>query len=164
MKLTGEQMDRLRMGALTAIDGLWFLAAERRLGFESALELDMEVWRGYGSVILKRVARAMGIEVDPDDPPDMETMCDMLLVLCGIDGTDCGYEKTGRDAAVLTVRRCPWHENLANAGRQDLVPCEEVDNNTFIHWLKAIDPSVSFELTHSLPRGDDRCEWILRRD
>ncbi len=163
MALSGEQMDRLRMGALTAIDGLWFLAAERRLGFQAALELDMDVWRDYGSVMLKRVAKAMGIEVDPEDPPDIRTMCEMMLVLCDVDGTRCAYEITGEGEAVLTVRHCPWYENLANAGRQDLVPCEEVDNNTFMHWLKAIDPRVEFELTHSLPRGDDRCEWILKR-
>lgn len=163
MEISGDQMEKLRLGALTAIDGLWFLAAERKLGFKAALELDMEVWRDYGSVMLKRVARAAGLELDPADPPDMETVCDLIAALCEIDGTECRAEITGPGEALLTVPRCSWWDNLSRAGRQDVVPCEEVDNNTFIHWLNAVDPSVEFELTRSLPRGDDRCEWILRR-
>lgn len=163
LEMSGEEMEKLRMGAITAIDGLWFLAAERKLGFETALELDMDVWKNYGTVMLKRVARSMDIETDPEDPPDMDTVGTLVEVLCAIDGTVCKTRVIDEDNAVMTVPHCAWWENLSRAGRQDLVPCEEVDNNTFIHWLKELDPSLEFEITHSLPRGNDRCEWIIRR-
>lgn len=163
MDINREQMDALRMGAMTAIDGLWFMAAETKLGFEAALELDMEVWKNYGMVMLKRVAKAMGIGVDPENPPDLETLGALMEALCDIDGTECKTEVIDEDNAVLTVPRCSWWENLTRAGRQDVIPCEEVDNNTFIWWLKTVDPSLELEITHSLPRGDDRCEWNIRR-
>ena len=57
MDISREQMDELRLGALTAIDGLWFIAVESRHGFDDALELDLEVWKQYGVVILKRIFR-----------------------------------------------------------------------------------------------------------
>jgi hypothetical protein len=163
LEISEQQLDILRMGAITAIDGLWFMAAEAKLGFETALELDMEVWKNYGTVMLKRVARAMGIAIDPASPPDLAILGDLMEVLCLIDGTECRTTVVDEDNAVLVVPHCAWWENLSRAGRQDLIPCEEVDNNTFIHWLKVVDPSLEMEITHSLPRGDDRCEWTLRR-
>lgn len=163
MDLSHQQMDALRTGAITAIDGLWFMAVEGKLGFDAALELDMEVWKGYGSIMLKRVAKAMGVKLDPVNPPDLGTLCSMMEVLCDIDGTECRTTVADADNAVLTVPRCSWWENLNRAGRQDLVPCEEVDNKTFIRWLETADPSLEMELTHSLPRGDDRCEWRIKR-
>lgn len=163
MDLSDEQMDLLRMGAITAIDGLWFMAVEGMLGFESALDLDMEVWRNYGMVMLRRVSKAMGIRVDPENPPDLATLGALMEVLCWIDGTECRTTVTDEDNAVLTIPHCAWWENLTRAGRQDLIPCEEVDNNTFIWWLKAVDPSLEREITYSLPRGDNRCEWMITR-
>jgi hypothetical protein len=163
LEISEQQLDILRMGAITAIDGLWFLAAEKKLGFDGALELDMEVWKNYGSVMLKRVARAMEITVDPANPPGLATLGDLMEVLCVIDGTECKTTVIDTDNAVLTVPHCAWWEHLSRAGRQDIIPCEEVDNNTFVYWLHAVDPSLEMEITHSLPRGDDRCEWRLRR-
>lgn len=163
MDISREQLDALRMGAITAIDGLWFMASEGKLGFDTALELDMEVWKNYGTIMLKRVAKAMGVELDPGDPPDLGTLCSMMEVLCAIDGTECATNVTDADNAVLTVPRCSWWDNLTRAGRQEIIPCEEVDNNTFIWWLETADPSLEMEITHSLPRGDDRCEWRISR-
>jgi len=163
LEISREQMDALRMGAMTAIDGLWFMASESKLGFEAALELDMEVWKNYGMVMLKRVAKAMGLTINPEDPPDLETLGALMEALCDIDGTECRTTVIDADNAVLTVPRCSWWDNLTRAGRQDIIPCEEVDNNTFIWWMKTIDPSLELEITHSLPRGDDRCEWKISR-
>jgi Family of unknown function (DUF6125) len=163
LDVSREQMDLLRMGALTAIDGIWFMAAEGKLGFDTALELDMEVWKNYGTVMLKRVAKAMGVRLDPDEPPDLVALCRMMEVLCDIDGTRCLTEVIDEDNAVLTVERCAWWDNLTKAGRQDIIPCEDVDNNTFVWWLETADPSLEMEITHSLPRGDERCEWKIRR-
>lgn len=163
MDLTREEMEQLRLGALTAIDGLWFLAAERKLGFDAALELDLEVWKDYGVVMLRRLARARGLELDPADPPGLEALNAILKALCNIDGTQCEYEMLDAHTSEFRVRRCSWWENLRRAGREKVVPCEMIDNTIFVHWLQAVDPAVSMEITRSMPRGHDHCAWILRR-
>ncbi|MHB8894049.1 MAG: DUF6125 family protein [Candidatus Geothermincolia bacterium] len=163
MEIEQADFDELRCGALTAIDGLWFMAAEEKLGFEGALELDVKVWRRYGVVMLKRACKLMGIELDEDNPPDLETVNQLLEVLCAIDGTECSSEVSSPDSGLFTVRRCSWWENLRKAGREADVPCELVDNSTFEAWLEAVDPGLEMEITHSLPRGDQCCTWIIRR-
>ncbi len=162
MEIDREAIDELRCGALRAIDGLWFLAAEDRLGFEGALELDLEVWRRYGVVMLKRACGLLGIELGASPSPDMKTVCRLLEVLCAVDGSECESE-TSADESLFTVKRCTWRESLERAGRAEEVPCELVDNDAFAAWLEAVDPSLEMECTHSLPRGDERCVWIIRR-
>jgi hypothetical protein len=157
-------IDRLRLAAITAIDGLWFMAVERMLGFEAAFELDLEVWKSYGVVQLKRLSRSLGLRLDAEEPPDLETINTLLEALCRIDGTECSWEMAGGGGSVFTVHRCPWWENLCGSGRNEVVNCEVVDNTIFRHWLDNVDASIGMEITHSLPRGDDHCEWTLTRE
>jgi hypothetical protein len=163
LDLTQEQMDELRLGALTAIDGLWFMAVEKALGFETALELDLEVWKQYGLVVIKRLARMLDLPVDPSDPPDLATVNFIMEKICHIDGTSCKGELLSPTEVLFRVYRCSWWENLRRSGRENVVPCEFVDNTIFRHWLQKIDPSIEFEIIRSLPRGDDHCEWIIKR-
>lgn len=163
MSISEAEMNELRMGALTAIDGLWFLAAEKKLGFETALELDLDVWRSYGPVMLKRVAKLMGITIGPDEPVDMATLNAVTEILCEVDGTECSSEVTDENTSVFKIHRCSWYENLKSAGRDDVIPCEMIDKEIYGHWLAHIDPSLEMEITHSIPQGDDYCGWILRR-
>jgi hypothetical protein len=163
LRIDNDQMQELRQGALTAIDGLWFMAVEKRYGFDAALELDLEVWKNYGRVLLKRISRMQGLALDPYSPPDLATINFLLEAVCHIDGTRCAGE-VREDEIVFRVQSCTWWDNLSRSGRESHVPCEFVDNTIFRDWLEAIDPTVSFEITHSLPRGDDHCEWIIRKE
>ncbi len=162
MHIGPEQIQELRLGALTAIDGLWFMALEDRYGFDVALEVDLEVWKKYGRVMMKRVARMLGSTIDPDNPPDLATINLLLETVCRVDGTQC-EGKVGDGEIVFRVLRCSWWDNLNRSGRESHVPCEFVDNTIFRDWLEAVDPTVSFEITHSLPRGDDHCEWVIKK-
>lgn len=162
MEVTPRQLEELRLGALTAIDGLWFMAVEKKFGYDAALELDLEVWKDYGLVLLKRLSRMLGLPLDPADPPGLETVNFLLETVCQVDGTVCEGE-VGDGAITFRVHRCSWWDNLSRSGREEHVPCEFVDNTIFRHWLEAVDPSLDFEITHSLPRGDDHCEWVIRK-
>ncbi len=163
MELTESQLQKLRLGALTAIDGLWFLEVESRYGFDAALEVDIEVWKKYGLVILKRMARMIGIDLSSERPPDPATVNFLMENICRIDGTECEGEVDERGDIVFRVTRCSWWENLKSAGRENVVPCEHIDNTIFRHWLRAVDPRLDFEITASMPRGADFCEWVIRR-
>lgn len=163
MDVEGWVIDELRRGAMTAIDGLWFMAAEKRLGFEGALELDIDVWKQYGLIMLKRAAKLLNVELDPANPPDLETVNSLLEVLCAVDGTECSSDVTSVDTSVFTVRRCSWWDNLKKAGREEFVPCDIIDNATFEAWLEAVDPSLEMANTRSLPEGDECCRWMIWR-
>jgi len=94
---------------------------------------------------------------------ELATVNHLLEILCAIDGTECSSEVTSPATSLFTVNRCTWWENLKKAGREAEVPCELVDESTFEAWLAEVDPTLEMEITHSLPRGDSRCTWVIRR-
>jgi hypothetical protein len=160
MHLAIEQIDGLRMGALTAIDGLWFLALESKLGFDAALEIDLEVWKNYGVVLMKRIARAAGMDLNKGAAKDLRTVRFLLETLCLIDGTKAHIEMTDESSLAYLTESCPWWDNLKKSGR-DSHPCEMIDNVIFRHWLAALDVSLTMEITHSRPRGDGYCRFSI---
>jgi hypothetical protein len=48
---------KLVSGLALAVDGLWFMAAEKASGYDKALDMDVDVWVGYARVVVKRIRR-----------------------------------------------------------------------------------------------------------
>ncbi len=111
MEINDEQLERLRLGALTAIDGLWFLELEKRFGFEKALEIDLEVWKSYGVVLLKRIARMNNVALDPGKIMPFEDVLFFIGALSRIDGTEYSARIAEDGWPEFRVDRCPWYEN-----------------------------------------------------
>lgn len=147
----------LTRSALTAVDGLWFLEVEREMGFKKAFEIDLEVWKRYGRIIIKRIKKSFGIEGE-----DLDTFLEILELLCSIDGTQFEIIEKFEKEAVLSIKFCPWWENLKRAKRENLVRCDIVDNTIFPEWASAFNPKLTFDLRKSIPAGDKICEWIIR--
>ncbi len=45
MKLTDKEISEYLHRCYTAADGLWFVKVEEKYGFDSALDIDKEVWK-----------------------------------------------------------------------------------------------------------------------
>ncbi|MBN1289227.1 MAG: L-2-amino-thiazoline-4-carboxylic acid hydrolase [Actinobacteria bacterium] len=160
MEIDKNRLDELRLGAITAMDGVWFMAVEEKYGLEAALELDVKAWKNYGMAIFKRSAGMLGIKLDPGSPPGMEKIGLLFETLCRVDGTESETTFNGNTCS-FRILRCAWWDNLVRSGRTGLVPCEDVDNAIFAHYLQKLDPSLKIEAVHSRPRGDGFCEWIM---
>ncbi|MBN2168894.1 MAG: hypothetical protein JW738_06580 [Actinobacteria bacterium] len=163
MEIDNSQLDELRLGAITAMDGVWFMAVEEKYGLEAALQLDVKAWKNYGMAIFRRTARMLGMSLDAGYPPDMEQTGLLFETLCRVDGTESEITFDDRDVCSFKILRCAWWENLERSGRTGRVPCEEVDNEIFAYYAERLDPSLEIETVHSRPRGDSFCEWTISR-
>lgn len=111
--LTDEQKTEYFRRSYTAVDGLWFMKVEDKLGFDEALKVDEAVWK----VLPKIQAR---------------TLKGMMNLQSGLDGLDRalsarlameGFEfqiKPEKDRLAVTIKRCPWHETMIKSGRKAL--------------------------------------------
>jgi Family of unknown function (DUF6125) len=117
LEINREELDELRLKAITAFDGLWFLAAERRLGFEKAIELDLEVWKEYGLVMPNRLGKILGIGLGHEGLPGLTMVNIFIETICRIDGTRCSG-KLGDDNIIFTIDDCSWWENMSRSGRE----------------------------------------------
>ncbi len=112
-------------------DGLWFVKVEEQFGFDKALEIDREVWK----VLPKMQARFLKKKLALGDGIDNLTVA--LREKMHIDGFETKINiknkgKSGKDSAgtdnaaagcdsaTVSINRCPWHNIMIKAGREDL--------------------------------------------
>ncbi len=156
--LTPAQLAELRRQAFLAVDGVWFLEVEQRLGFDQALAVDIAVWERFGPVMVRRIRKMLGL-----DGADAATVEAILHAFWQIEGSQVRRVSASDEKLVYEVERCAWWEHLKRAGRETVVPCDRVTMATYIPLLTAIDPAWEFAMSHALPRGDPCCRWVIRR-
>ena len=50
-KLSKEELLVLCSRSINTMDGIWFVSVEDEFGFDTAMEIDMEVWKRYSGSI-----------------------------------------------------------------------------------------------------------------
>jgi hypothetical protein len=157
--LTEEQKTEYFRRSYTAVDGLWFMMVEERMGFEQALQIDEAVW----AVLPKIQARTLKAMMDLHSGlGGLEQALSERLALEGFD-----FEmKREEDGLVVTVRSCPWHEIMIRSGRGALsekvsdVICR-VENETWARELSEPGEEIGFEREARMCRGEGRCRlWF----
>ncbi len=153
-----ELLQRLRLAAdlASAIDGLWFLAAERSEGFEKALQMDVDVWERYASVFLKRARRYFPVsskglaglrELMTLDPLWLHVEYDLF--------------QDRPDRLIFEVKRCPFLEAMERMGRTTLT-CEPVETAYLSAMARAVDDGIRVRPLLLPPRkepADVCCRW-----
>lgn len=155
MELTEEQKTEYFRRSYTAVDGLWFMKVEERMGFEQALQIDEAVW----AVLPKIQARALKAMMDlPAGLAGLEQALSTHLALEGFE-----FDIKQQEGAVeVAVRSCPWHQIMIKSGRGSLservseVICR-VENETWAREFSEPDGEIDFERQARLCRGDGVC-------
>jgi hypothetical protein len=107
-----QKLDYFLRG-FTAVDGLWFMKLEEKFGFDTALELDNEVWK----IMPKIQARKMKELKNADR--GINALCDCFSARLELEGFRFKTEKSG-DAFKLIIDSCPWHNTMVKSGREHL--------------------------------------------
>jgi hypothetical protein len=158
--LTEEQKAEYFRRSYTAVDGLWFMKVEEKLGFDEALRLDEAVWK----VLPKIQARALkGIMHLEGGLEDLEQALSARLALEGFE-----YEMERReDGFAVIVKRCPWHDIMVRSGRGNLseqvsdLICR-VENSVWASEFSGPGKGqeIRFDREERICRGEERCVLI----
>jgi hypothetical protein len=137
-----------------AADGLWFMKVEERDGFDTALDVDVEVWK----VMPKIQAR---------------TLKSKLHQQSGIDGLRiCFEEKLEQDGFLFTtvqenngfsihVQDCPWHNVLKKAGREHLSRAigRRICSTEFSLWAAEFGEHITCTFHERICEGGKSCSF-----
>ena len=139
-----------------AHDGCWFLAAEEKLGMETAIDLDRESWRRFSPAEARRIMEAFAI------PPGgglraLETALGYRLYAMVNE-----QEVTWADDGALQFRmiECRVQSTRRRKGLPDF-PCKSVGIVEYTEFARAIDPRIRTECLACPPHtaGDSYCVW-----
>jgi hypothetical protein len=153
-ELTDKQIAAYLHRSYAAADGLWFMKVEEKYGFDTALEIDDQVWK----VLPKIQARKLKSMLVLDE--GIEGLAEGIETRLALEGFEFEAEKDS-DSFKVFIKRCPWHELMVKSGRGHLsdkvssLICRE-ENSV---WASEFG-DISFELDEQICKGSERC--VLR--
>ena len=140
-KLSSKQVVDYYHRCYKAVDGLWFMKVEEKYGFDSALEVDDDVWKVMPKIQARMIKSFLGLESGPD------ALLEGLVAKLDLDEFKFSSEKT-KNGFRINDTDCPWQNLMIKSVREHL--CESVGktvcNTEYSVWVSELAPEMKFEL------------------
>ena len=154
IQLTDKQIAEFHYRGYTAVDGLWFMKVEERYGFDTALEIDNEVWKVMAK-IQARMLKSIGKMEN-----EMEDLFNCFTTKLTLDGFQFKTEKAedGNTFKVI-IERCPWYDLMVNSKREHLSGKvgTRICNTEYSVWASEFSDNISCKLQEQLCKGSQTC-------
>ncbi len=140
-----------------AHDGCWFLAAEERLGMETAIELDTASWARFAAVEAGRIMRTFGIEKGGG----LEALERALRYrMYAAINEQHGEWSADRRSYRFFMDTCRVQETRRRKGLADF-PCKGVGIVEFSTFARTVDPRIRTTCLHCPPDAPagKNCGW-----
>lgn len=150
-KLTDTQREEYFHRSYTAVDGLWFMKAEEKYGFEAALELDEAVWMVLPKIQARMIKAMMNLE------SGIEGLEEAVKARLALEGFQFETAKA-EDSFAVAISRCPWHDLMMKSGRENL---SEIVSDLICRVENSVWASefggARFERVKRICQGSERC-------
>ena len=151
-ELNDRQVADFFRRSYTAVDGLWFMKAEEKNGFEAALDLDDEVWKIFPKVqarMLKEMSRSAS---------GLDGLRECFTAKLAIEDFRFDVESTDNLLRV-SISRCPWHDAMVKSGRVALSGKvgTRICGTEYSVWAAEFGPGIRFQRKSEICTGGERC-------
>jgi len=159
LNLSDKQICEYFKRSYTAVDGLWFMKVEERYGFNTALDIDNDVWKVMPKIQARKL-KTMG-----DLEGGLESLQKCLTTKLTLDGFEFETELS-IDSGIfrITLTECPWHNIMIKSGREHL--SEEVGTRIctteYQVWASEFGDTIKFELHDQICKGHSYCTLLFR--
>ena len=143
--------------SLYTLDGLWFVTLEEKYGFETALEVDTEVWSRLCLIQAKRVKEFFAI--DEDNP--LQTVMSIMELDPLLKVFQPKMVELTDNRVVFRFLDCPPQKARLRDGRPEL-PCRKLSMVIYQAYADVVDPRIKLKCIHCPPDPHPPeywCEW-----
>ena len=159
LKLNDRQIGEYFKRSYTAVDGLWFMKVEEEYGFDTALDIDDEVWKIMPKIQARKLKSIGNLE------GGIDALRECLLAKFALDGFEFTAEQTNNGNTIrIILTECPWHKIMIDAGREDL--SEKVGtricNTEYQVWAAEFGDTIKFELDDQICKGNKSCTLLFK--
>jgi len=144
------------------IDGYWFTLIKEKYGYETAIELENELWKRAAPMEFRRVAEAMNIRGN-----DVASLFKALQMDPGSEGVmDLEYELKDKNHGIFTVRGCRSLEYWEKYGDTQMMKdgCA-IDVWAFAEYARFFNPRMKTTCLKLPPRNSPdeiACQWEFK--
>ncbi|MFX0125017.1 MAG: L-2-amino-thiazoline-4-carboxylic acid hydrolase [Candidatus Hodarchaeota archaeon] len=153
-----QQINMLRKNWMSH-DARWQYSTFQELGIEKGNKLNHDVSHQMGKVITYRLLNAMGIS-QVNTIEEMQTIFNTIMELCYPPPRFIYHFEQKSDSSLLAIMEyCSIYENVKKAGIADQYEC--ACSAMHSGWCEAMKIEAKEEITKSLKKGDEFCEFIF---
>ena len=159
--LTDKDITRYFHRSFSAVDGLWFMKIEEKYGFDTALDIDREVWK----IIPKIQARML--QKLSTQKKGMEALFEAIETKLTLEDYTFDIEKNAEGTQfIVSIRECPWYNLMDKSDRKHLAKKvgETICTVEFATWASEFSDTIQFELVQLLCGGANRCVLKFTQD
>ena len=154
VELSDKQIIEYWHRSYRTVDGLWFVKVEERYGFDTALDIDNEVWAVIPKIQARMIREMGGLE------KGIKGLYEAMVTRLNLEGVTFEVEETaGGSGFEIQISECPWHNIMIQSGRKELsgkvgtLICN-TENSV---WAAEFGDNISFELGDQICEGDKIC-------
>ena len=128
------------------LDGLWAIETEKETNWETALKIDVAVWKKLLKIIIRRIKK-------------------YLTFRWSIEGWEYNTVKNEETEALIEIHGCPYKSTMdRNPDRHDKIPL--ICRNMCIPFYKEVaqdfNSKISLERNKSMGLGNDFCDFHFK--
>jgi hypothetical protein len=135
-----------------AVDGLWFLKLEEEFGFDTALQIDREVWKVMPKIQARMIKSMLRID------KGAVALLKSLITKLTLEGFKFKVEQ-GKNGFKIKISDCPWHDLMVKNGREQLSGKvgTAICNVEYSVWASEFDENMRFSLEAQKCKGLGCC-------
>jgi hypothetical protein len=158
LELTDKQIGEYFKRSYTAVDGLWFMKVEEKYGFETALDIDDDVWKVMPKIQARKL-KSMGQLGE-----GLDALRECLTAKLTMDGFVFTIEQNEEGGTLkITSSECPWHNIMVKSRREHLSGKvgTRICNTEYSVWAAEFGENIQFELHDQICEGQECCTLVF---
>jgi hypothetical protein len=150
--MTPDAVREFLLRSYTAVDGLWFMKAEERFGFDKALEIDASVWEVMPKIQSRQLKSLLGAA------NDLSGLEKCLSAKMTVEGFKYGVSED-RNSLIIRISGCHWVDKMTGAGRSHLAAKigNTICTREFSIWAAEFGCSFRFAPSPKICEGSSEC-------
>jgi hypothetical protein len=150
--LSDKQVAEYFHRSYAAVDGLWFMKVEEKHDFDTALQMDKEVWKVMPKIQARMIKFMLKIDMGE------AALRESLETKLALEGFKFKVEQ-GENGFRIRVSDCPWHNLIVKSGREKFA--EKVGTAIcgveYSVWVSEFDENMQFRLNAQKCKGAETC-------
>ncbi|MFX1353878.1 MAG: DUF6125 family protein [Promethearchaeota archaeon] len=141
------------------LDGLWMIKTEKETNWETALSIDLKVWKEFLKIIFHGLKDYLHIEGN--------NLFDFIKILAfrwSTEGWDYDILLRNNYEVEITIKNCPYHAAMyRNEERHKKVPviCKDVCIPLYDSLVFGFNEKIKIKRDYYKGLGDNNCNFIL---
>ena len=141
------------------LDGLWMIETEEMANWETALKIDLIVWKNLLKVVIRRTKKYLNLEKN-----DITNLIEILTFRWSIEGWKYEINQSDNDNVKILVNQCPYKSTMdRNPERKEkqLLICKKMCIPFYKAIIKDFNENIAIERTRYMGLGDDYCDFTF---